>query len=297
MLGSMNDTSRSRTSRRYAPLQSGGRVVMDSLRSVEPGAPAWVGLGTTRGTGTAARFYCGLFGWSVVARHRPLDDSVGYWIFRQDGRDVGGLAPDGSSAWTVYMSVSDVDAAAQAVTDHGGVVLEGPMAIIDAGRLALCADPLGAVFALWQPDGDVEAGAVDEPGSCTWYQLSCCDAEVAGRFYGAVFGWEARTTELAGGSTYTEFFHPGTERRVAGMFELDESRGTPVGDVGDIGDAPNASAQWMIHFAVPDADHVAARAAELGGMVSVAPFDLPGVGRIAVLNDPESAVFSVLQAA
>jgi uncharacterized protein len=264
---------------------------MDSLRSVEPGAPAWVGLGTTKGTSTAARFYCGLFGWSVMARHRPLDDSVGYWIFRQDGRDIGGLAPDGVSAWTVYMSVSDVDATAEAVTDHGGVVLEGPTTIVDAGRLALCADPLGATFALWQPDRDADRDLVDEPGSCTWYQLTCCDAEVAGRFYGAVFGWEARTTGLTGGSAYTEFFHPGTERRVAGMLAANEPQGVDVRDV------PNAPSQWMIHFAVTDADRVAARAAELGGEVSVAPFDLPDVGRIAVLNDPESAVFSVLQAA
>jgi predicted enzyme related to lactoylglutathione lyase len=291
MLNPMNGTFRSGTARRYASLRSSGRGVMDALRSVEPGAPAWVGLGTTKETGTAARFYCGLFGWSVVARHRPLDDSVGYWIFRQDGRDIGGLAPDGGSAWTVYMSVSDVDVTAQAVTDHGGVVLEGPMTIVEAGRLALCADPLGATFVLWQPDGDSEGAAVDEAGSCTWYQLTCCDAEVAGRFYGAVFGWEARTIGLAGGSTYTELFHPGTERRVAGMLELNEPRRA------DVRDGPNARSQWMIHFAVTDADHVAARAAELGGVVSVAPFDLPDVGRIAVLNDPESAVFSVLQAA
>jgi uncharacterized protein len=48
---------------------------------------------------------------------------------------------------------------------------------------------------------------------------------------------------------------------------------------------------------VSDTDQTAARAAELGGMVSVEPFDLPNVGRLAVLNDPEHAAFSILQAA
>jgi hypothetical protein len=52
---------------------------------------------------------------------------------------------------------------------------------------------------------------------------------------------------------------------------------------------------WMIYFAVADTDLTAARAAELGATVSVEPFDLFNVGRVAVLNDPEGASFSILQ--
>jgi uncharacterized protein len=55
------------------------------------------------------------------------------------------------------------------------------------------------------------------------------------------------------------------------------------------------SPSWMIYFAVADTDLTAARAAELGGTVSVEPFDLFNVGRVAVLNDPEGASFSILQ--
>jgi hypothetical protein len=51
----------------------------------------------------------------------------------------------------------------------------------------------------------------------------------------------------------------------------------------------------MIYFAVADTDLTAARAAKLGGTVSVEPFDLFNVGRVAVLNDPEGASFSILQ--
>lgn len=268
-------------------LQGGtsGRAVRGSLRGVEPGAPAWVDLGTTAGTTTAAQFYCGLFGWSVVARHRPLEDQVGYWIFQQGGKDVGGLAPAREATWTVYMCVTDVDAMAQAVTDNGGAVLVEPMTVVDAGRMAVCADPSGASFVLWQPDQDRGVDVVDETDSFTWHHLASRDVEAAKRFYGAVFGWEAKTTRSADGASYTEFFHPGTERSVAGMVEMNERWHEDV------------RPQWMIHFAVTDTDRTAARAAELGGMVSVTPFDLPNVGRIAVLNDPESAVFSVLQAA
>jgi predicted enzyme related to lactoylglutathione lyase len=258
---------------------------MGSLGCVEPGAPAWVDLGTRAGTTTAARFYCSLFGWSVVARHRPLEDPVGYWIFQQGGKDVGGLAPATDATWTVYMGVTDVDAMAQAVTDNGGAVLVGPMTVVDTGRMAVCADPLGASFVLWQPDQDSEVDVVNETGSFTTYQLACRDVDAAKRFYGSIFGWEAKTTPLADGSTYTEFFHPGAERSIAGMVGVNERWDEDV------------PPRWMIHFAVTDTDRTAARAADLGGMVSVAPYDLPNVGRIAVLNDPESAAFSVLQAA
>ena len=53
---------------------------------------------------------------------------------------------------------------------------------------------------------------------------------------------------------------------------------------------------WHVYFAVDDADATAAKAAELGGSVMVPPFDTP-VGRMAVLADPQGAVFSVIKPA
>jgi predicted enzyme related to lactoylglutathione lyase len=51
----------------------------------------------------------------------------------------------------------------------------------------------------------------------------------------------------------------------------------------------------MVYFAVADADATVARVSELGGKVSVPAFDAEGVGRIAVVNDPQGAVFSIIQ--
>jgi hypothetical protein len=51
-----------------------------------------------------------------------------------------------------------------------------------------------------------------------------------------------------------------------------------------------------VYFGTDDADAAAAKAAELGGAVVVPPFDTP-VGRIAVLGDPQGAVFSVIKSA
>jgi predicted enzyme related to lactoylglutathione lyase len=49
-----------------------------------------------------------------------------------------------------------------------------------------------------------------------------------------------------------------------------------------------------VYFAVDDADATASKAAEGGGRVMVQPFDIPSVGRSAVLADPQGAIFSVL---
>jgi hypothetical protein len=51
----------------------------------------------------------------------------------------------------------------------------------------------------------------------------------------------------------------------------------------------------MPYFAVGDADTIAARARELGGSLKVAPTDIPNVGRFSVIQDPQGAVFAVIQ--
>lgn len=259
--------------------RAGGPTPVGPHHRLDPGAPSWADLGTVAGTTAAATFYCGLFGWSVVATHRPLDDGVGHWTFRHDGDAVGAVAPAGEAAWTVYIAVTDVDAMATVVARHGGAVLAGPMAV-GAGRVAVCADPAGAAFVMWAPDPEVSAG--DGPAPSGSYLLATRDVGAAKAFYGAVFGWEAVTTRLEDGSTFTELLRPGSGRCVAEMVEV-----TARAD---------AAAGWMVHLAVSDAARTAARAAELGGAVSLAPVDVPDVGRVAVLTDPEGAAFSVFEA-
>src|SRR4029453_6399157 len=67
------------------------RRCMGSAQSYPPGTPAWVNLQTAAGPLVASRFYCALFGWTVLARHRPLDDASGWWVFRLGGKDVGDI--------------------------------------------------------------------------------------------------------------------------------------------------------------------------------------------------------------
>ena len=101
-------------------------------------------------------------------------------------------------------------------------------------------------------------------------------------FYGDVLGWTAEPLE-GGEVEYYQWQRGGTT--VAGMMPM-------VGDMWPA-DLPN---HWMVYFAVDDTDASAARCAELGGVVSVPPTDIP-VGRFAVLNDPQGAVFSIIRLA
>jgi uncharacterized protein len=272
------------------PTMASGWAVLGSPPCDQPGAPAWVDFGTVAGTSAAARFYCSLFGWRVVARHRPLDDSVGYWVFSDHGTEIAGLGPAREAAWTVYVAVTDLDATALAVTAGGGSVVFGPTTVDDLGRMALCQDPEGATFAIWQGDQAPQPGSMasaaaapTSPGPAC-FQLVCRDVERATRFYEAVFGWTAGSAPGPADSAYVELHHPFTRQPVAGVVEIDERW-------------DDVRAHWTAPFTVADLDDCTTRAAALGGRVSVAPFDVPRVGRMAVLNDPEHAPFAVMQAA
>ena len=156
--------------------------------------------------------------------------------------------------------------------------------------MAVAAEPAGAVFCLWQPTERRGAQVVNEPGAWSMSHLNTRDLEGAKRFYGAVFGWETDTFEMAGGEITLwrvpgyvggEPQQPVSREVVATMLPMSGER---FGD-----DVPP---HWSVEFWVDDTDAVAARAAELGGGVVVAPHDAPSF-RQAVLTDPQGAVFGV----
>jgi predicted enzyme related to lactoylglutathione lyase len=86
--------------------------------------------------------------------------------------------------------------------------------------------------------------------------------------------------EMAPGQNYTLLKVGGTD--VGGCME------PPMREV------PN---HWHVYFAVDDAEATVAKATAGGGQIFVQPFDIPSVGRSAVLADPQGAVFSVLKPA
>ncbi|HMG41606.1 MAG TPA: VOC family protein [Acidimicrobiales bacterium] len=260
---------------------------MARLRTYDPGVPSWVDV-MCHDTAKAATFYRGLFGWEAVSQG-PTEVTGGYAIFQLDGHDVAGIGPGEQPGWTTYITVADVEKTAALAAEHGAKVLTeprtvpSPLTLTDAGRMALLADPEGAVFGVWQPADHTGADVTGEPGSLRWSELGVRDVEQAKAFYGALFGWEGETHPFADDtSTYTEFSLPGNDTKVAGMVQMNEQWPEEI------------PAHWMVYIAVADADAAAAQVVELGGTVSVEPFDLPNVGRIAVVNDVDGSVFSVM---
>lgn len=116
-------------------------------------------------------------------------------------------------------------------------------------------------------------------GTPSWVDLQVGDPQEARGFYAELFGWEVLDGSAEAGGHL--------------MALLD---GRPVAGIGPAMSADPAPGVWTTYLAVDDADAVARRAAEAGGIVLAPPFDVMDVGRMAVVADNAGAVFGIWQA-
>jgi predicted enzyme related to lactoylglutathione lyase len=144
--------------------------------------------------------------------------------------------------------------------------------------MAVVQDPTGAVFALWQPGTESGAGVQGVLNSVCWNELGTTDTEKSGEFYSNLFGW---TREPFSDSPVEYTMFKNGDRGAAGMYKITPEMGFP--------------SHWLIYFAVDDCDAKVQRATELGGSVMTPPDDIPGVGRFAILKDPQSAPFAIIK--
>lgn len=266
-----------------------------------PGVPCWVDT-SQPDPEAAAEFYKGLFGWEIEDV-MPPDAAGQYLIARIRGLDVAAVSgqPEGAppmAMWNTYVWVDSADDTAAKVRDAGGRVMTEPFDVMDAGRMAVFADPEGAVFCVWQAKEHKGSRVVNEHGSVNFNNLRTRDPDGAKAFYGSVFGWGTLSLDgnpsemwtLPGYGDHLETLTPGLRK---GMAEMGAPKGFedvvaalhPLSD--DEADLPP---HWNVTFAVDDADAIAASAEKLGGRVLVAPFDAPWV-RMTVLADPQGAMF------
>lgn len=265
------------------------------------GVPCWIDIAAADPAAMAA-FYGGVFGWALADKGGA---EAPYLVATLAGRRVAGIGspcdaqPD-APAWTTYVAVERTDDAAAAVRDAGGTVLVEPFDFGRAGRAAVCADPSGAIFALWQAGRRKGAEIVNAPGSWNWSDLHTPEPDAAIAFYGAAFGWEASSVDV-GGMAATMWRRPGygevLERYDPGLRQRHEEFGAPPGFADAIawieplpaGETPS----WRVTFSVDDADATVERAVRLGGAVVAGPFEAGGFARVATLRDPQGAVFVV----
>lgn len=244
------------------------------------GTPCWVDL-SADDVARATTFYSSLFGWDTQVGG---PETGGYVMCEVQGKAVAGIgpkmgSPDAPNAWTTYLATDDADVTASSITASGGQVFAPPFDVMDVGRMAVAADPAGAVFGIWQSRLHTGIQLANEPGSVCWNENMSRNLEANQAFYAAVFGYQY--DDMSSGD-----FHYATFK----------TTGDVLGGIGDLGGVPapaEAPAHWMTYFATDDADDAVDTAVKLGGTVIRPAWDTP-YGRMAILSDDQGAVFAIM---
>jgi hypothetical protein len=259
---------------------------MPEVNEYTPGSFCWIELGTNDAA-AAKRFYSELFGWGFS--DTPVGPDMVYTILQIDGKEVGALYQQDERQrtegvppnWLSYVSVRSADETTAKAKSLGATIVMEPFDVFDVGRMAVMRDPQGATFAVWQPRAHIGAVLVGEVGTCGWNELATTDPSKARDFYTSLFGWG---TKVSGPPmAYTEWLIGGEGGQSGGgMLEINPEWG-------------NVPPHWMPYFMVADCDASVDKARSLGGEIRVPPTDIEKVGRFAVIQDPQGAVFAIIK--
>lgn len=252
---------------------------MAERTSYTPGTFSWVDLATTDQDG-AKQFYSGLFGW--VADDQPVGDGMTYSMMTMDGKPVAAIATQPQQqrdagvppAWQSYVTVESADAAADKATALGGTVHAPPFDVMDVGRMAVIQDPQGGFFMLWEPKLHIGAAIVNAHGALSWNELASVDVDGSAGFYRELFDWKIEPIE--------------------GM-EMPYHVITTAAGTGNGGIRPAQESEptyWLVYFGTDDIDASLAKATELGATTLMGSMDI-GMGKIAILQDPQGAVVAL----
>ena len=222
----------------------------------------------------AKAFYGDVVGWQL-----SVQDMGGapYSTFSGSGAPVCHAEPTkGPASFLSYVVVDDVQAAARRVKAAGGRPIGEAHAIPGVGSMLEVQDGDGAAFSLFQPDS-VEAAEVSRaPGGLLWNELWATDVPNALAFLTAVSGYVVAAMPM-GGEPYHLLKHG--EEMQAGVI------GSPD---------PSSPSAWVPYFHVVDVDAARGRALAAGATALGEIVDVPTVGRMAVLLDPQGARFAIM---
>ena len=250
-----------------------------------PGSFCWIELGTTDQP-AAKSFYQALFGWTPA--DMPIGPEVFYTIFRLEGRDAAAaytLRPDQRAHgvppnWMLYMAVGSADDAAKRAAELGGTVLAEPFDVPNAGRMAVLKDPMGASFCVWEGQENKGTGIAQVDGTLCWADLSTPDPQRASKFYGDLFGWQLLSDDEDPEHNYLHIKNG--EDFIGGIPPASHRQ-------------PNTPPHWLPYFNASDCDATAEKAKQLGAKLYLPPMTFEDVGRMAVIADPQGAVFAIFQ--
>jgi predicted enzyme related to lactoylglutathione lyase len=241
----------------------------------------------------ATRFYGEVVGWDAA----PFTGAAGqppatpYTILNAGGAPSAGIMemPDmmrqsgAPPHWTGYVYVEDVEESVEKVNALGGRVYVQPTDIPGVGRFAVIADPQGATLNIMHPTSAERPPEPPPgtPGRCGWHELLTTDQAAAQAFYGDLFGWtKVRGHDMGPMGVYDIVAIEGHE--AIGMFPKPEVM-------------PRSA--WNYYFVVADINAAAGRVAQAGGQVLMGPHEVPGGSWILQGQDPQGAIFALLQPA
>ena len=272
---------------------------MTEPRTYPHGVPSWVDT-IAHDLDEAKRFYAGLFDWTFTDA-MPAEAPGHYLIATLGGEDVAAIgSPDSADevpSWHTYIAVDDADATAKAVEAAGGAVTLAPVDAGPGGRQAVCVDPRGAEFRLWQARNRLGAQLVNEPGSWNFSDLLTTDPHTASVFYASLFGWELDDVGFA-----TMVRRPGYGDHLAATVDPDirdrqsEALAPPGYEdaVAWMHIVPQGHAEaWQVSFTVADRDASAAEVESLGG--TVVSSENAEWTKTANIRDPQGAEFVLSQ--
>ncbi len=224
-------------------------------------------------------FYAGLFGWEFeerTAMGRP------YTLVKSGGQYVGGIAKaerqvphQPNSQWLSYLSVPDVDRAADRTLAAGGSVLLAPFNLPKVGRAAVVTDPQGAPLGLLRASfGDPADAPEPVMHRFLWTENLARDPAAAAQFYADLVGFEVLVHDQ--GDKPFRVLKLGRER--AGVMRMPFAGMQPI---------------WLVSVMVADPAASALRAQQLGGRILVTPRMDVRNGSVALVTDPSGAVLAL----
>ena len=234
---------------------------------------------------SAKQFYAALFGWSF----QDFEQSQGSFTQASlGGQVVAGMfqrpLPQGKRpGWISFIATSDLDKTDDLAVHNGAKLLLAPHRLAELGREAVLTDPQGGVFAVLQSSSGDPADLLADPGDWIWSSLITTDPAAASTFYKTVFGYDVFNLSTPQDPEDAQHMLMASDNFARASVNPIPSTWT--------GGRP----RWLSYIRVDDAAAMAAKATSLGGKVVLQPrMDRHG-GKIAILADPQGALFGVME--
>ncbi len=235
-------------------------------------------------------FYAKLFGWGYDEAPGGVAGQRYAWAKLPSGYPAGiastggqKIASGAKSQWSVQLLVDDIEEVIRRTSDMGGSVVQAPSKVEEYGISAEIADPTGGRVNIWQA---FQSGPTikHEHGSMQWCELMSPDPEAAAAFYRNSLQVSTDPMEMPDGS-------------VNSIVSTEDGPVMGISALGGLSDeliARLGGPTWIVYFNVDDVDAAVERAVEHGAELPDPPWDVPGVGRMAWIYDPQGALLGLI---